>query len=192
MGSAKRPAVYREEVKDMREEWKDIIGYEGYYKISNNGKVYSIKSDTIMSHYIPKDGYHRVHLCKGGIRKGFQVHRLVALHFCDGYAEDLVVDHIDGDKDNLWYTNLEWKTQYDNVQNMIERGTHTVDKAHLVAWEKNQKEIYMIFPDGSKRKYTSTKECAMDNNLLVSKITDVLKGRRKHHKGYVFEYATGC
>ena len=49
-----------------------------------------------------------------GKRKGFSVHTLVARAFCDGYKKGLIVNHIDGNKLNNYYKNLEWVTYKEN------------------------------------------------------------------------------
>jgi hypothetical protein len=97
------------------EEWKEIEGYEQYYKISNKGRVMSLKRsnrgvDMIMSPIKGGGGgkYRAISLSvKGKIKKQF-VHRLVAKAFIpntQGYRE---VNHLDGVPDNNMATNLEW------------------------------------------------------------------------------------
>ena len=61
------------------EEWKDIKGYEGLYKISNKGRVYNIKLKRFMGHESNK--YMCVELGKYGKYKNYKVHRLVAQAF---------------------------------------------------------------------------------------------------------------
>ena len=168
--------------------WRDIKGYEGLYKVSSKGDVHSVRLGKNLKHYIPKDGYHRLNLSIDGKRKQYQVHRLVALHFCEGYDQGLVVDHEDGNKDNNEYTNLKWVTQRDNVINQITRGTHNVSRAQQVAKVKNQKAIIVISPQGNESEYSSTKKACDELGLTRGKVTDVLKGYRKHHKGYTFRY----
>lgn len=73
-------------------------------------------------------GYKRITLCKDGITKRVFVHRLVAQHFVEGYQEDLVVNHIDGDNTNNHKDNLEWVTPSYNVLDGWRRGR---DTSHL-------------------------------------------------------------
>lgn len=170
--------------------WRDVQGYEGLYKVSDEGQVYSIRSGILLKHYVPEDGYHRVKLSGKGKRKHYQIHRLVAKHFCEGYEPGLVANHKDGDKDNNFYWNLEWVTQKVNVANQIARGTLNVAKAQEAAKEKNQKAIVVISPEGNVIEYPSTKLACEKLGLTGSKVTDVLKGRRSHHKGYTFRYVS--
>lgn len=95
------------------EIWKDIKDYEGYYQISNYGRVKNIQTNQLLNGDINSAGYKRVVLYTPK-RKRFFIHRLVALNFCNGYSENLVVNHIDGNKLNNHYMNLEWITRSEN------------------------------------------------------------------------------
>ena len=97
----------------MKEIWKEIPEYENLYAVSNLGRVKSLRFNP------PKDiyqtttncGYKQVKLYKFGKAKQIGVHRLVAMMFVDGYDENLEVNHIDLNKENNAYTNLEWVTR---------------------------------------------------------------------------------
>lgn len=95
------------------EIWKDIKDYEGYYQVSSEGNIRNTKTKQILIGDTNNIGYRRVTLYTP-IRKRFFVHRLVALHFCEGYSEGMVVNHKDGNKQNNNYTNLEWVTHSEN------------------------------------------------------------------------------
>lgn len=96
----------------MREIWKDIKGYEGHYKISNTGKVYSCKSDKILRPN--EDRYYQVQLCKDGKTKAKRIHRLVAETFIPNPENKPQVNHIDHDTHNNNVNNLEWVTKDEN------------------------------------------------------------------------------
>lgn len=166
---------------------RDVQGYEGLYKVTSQGEVISLKTGKPMKHWIPKDGYHRVKLYKSGAKQ-FQVHRLVATHFCGGCQEGLQVDHVDGDRGNNVYANLRWVTPTENVANTILRGTHNVTSAQEVAKIKNKIPVIAISPTGVRSYYDSAKDAGIDLKVCTSKITDVLKGRRQHTGGYKFLY----
>ena len=101
----------------MEEIWKDIEGYEGLYQVSNLGRVKSFyKEGRILKQCIDKDGYFCVGLFKNKKQNNKHVHRLVATAFVDGYFEGAVVNHIDENKQNNLWTNLEWVTNQYNVQ----------------------------------------------------------------------------
>ena len=93
----------------MKEEiWKDVIGYEGIYRISNQGRVMSLwyGKTRIMAGRMGNRGYIHVSLYKNKRYKTFLVSRLVAQHFLPDWDKSLQVDHINGvktenDVDNL-------------------------------------------------------------------------------------------
>ena len=106
------------------EEWRDIKGYEGYYQISNLGRVKSLprdvgsnrcKKETIMKTSIDKDGYEHLVLCKDGKQKHFRVNRLVAQAFIPNPNNYPVVNHKDENKTNNRVENLEWCTITYNI-----------------------------------------------------------------------------
>lgn len=97
----------------MIEEWKDIKGYEGLYKVSNYGKVKSLKNNKILKPINCHD-YKYVHLCdKNHKRKNKAIHRLVAQAFIDDNSV-MQVNHINGNKSDNCITNLEWCTSSEN------------------------------------------------------------------------------
>lgn len=113
----------------MTELWKDVQGYEGLYKVSNLGNVYSCKRNKLLKKYFPDlglgaTGYNLVGLYKDGKQKMFVVHRLVAQAFIDNPLNLPVVNHKDGNKRNNTVENLEWCTQKENVAHAIAMGVH--------------------------------------------------------------------
>ena len=102
--------------------WKDVIGYEGMYLISNDGKIKSldkiVKTKGINNTRIHKgkmlscrkthDGYVRINLNNEGVCKTYKIHRLVAQSFIPNMENKPTVNHIDGDKENNKVSNLEW------------------------------------------------------------------------------------
>jgi hypothetical protein len=110
------------------EIWKDIIGYEGLYKISNLGRVKSLKMGREIILKLSDDGkgYLRVSLIKNGCSKSKKVHKIVAESFLnhkpDG-THKLVVDHKDNDKKNNRLDNLQITTQRCNASKDRKGGT---------------------------------------------------------------------
>lgn len=98
------------------EEWKDIEGYDGDYKISNLGRAFSLKRSKPfqLKNMVDSHGYLQVELFKNGERKHFRVHRLVAIHFIPNPENLEFVNHIDHDKTNNSIENLEWCTALEN------------------------------------------------------------------------------
>ena len=111
----------------MKEIWKDIAGYEGYYQVSNLGRVKSIErliaytnSKGVVSHFpveekiiaqrTDKGGYQRASLKKDKVRKLCLVHRLVAQAFIENPDNLPLVNHKDENRGNNNAMNLEWCT----------------------------------------------------------------------------------
>lgn len=122
------------EVKSMKEIWKDIKGYEGYYQISNFGRVKSVErmvcnhksgsTRLVQERFLsPTDNGHGYKMVKLNIRRtrtNKYVHRLVAEHFLDNPLKKKYINHLDYDTSNNAVTNLEWCTQSENVLHSIE------------------------------------------------------------------------
>ena len=116
----------------MEEVWKDIIGYEGLYMISNLGRVKSLdryiprvdgkfnfqKGKIIAIQYNKRNNLYMVMLNKHGKRKAFNLHKLVALNFIpnDDTENKTTVNHKDGDRSNNRVDNLEWDTYSENLK----------------------------------------------------------------------------
>jgi len=124
------------------EIWKDIPGFEGRYQVSNHGRVLSLPfkqryllrngveafrttKARVLSQQKINSGYAIVHLHLDGARKALTVHRLVAHAFVTGHNGDMVVNHIDGNKDNNAHTNLEYVTYTENHAHAVENGLNT-------------------------------------------------------------------
>ena len=122
-------------MENQEEIWKDIVGYEGFYLVSNLGNVKSI--DRYVKHNygdlsrriqkgitikltINSDKYYCVTLGKNGKHKTFTVHRLVAIAFLENTLNNNIINHKDGIKTNNHYTNLEWCTTQQNTQHATE------------------------------------------------------------------------
>lgn len=119
----------------MAQTWYSVIEEYPGYLISDNGEVQSterkVKSNrgmrTQKSRILKQElrkGYLAVRLYSNSKGKLFSVHRLVALHFVNGYEEGLVVNHKDGNKLNNHHSNLEWCTITENNRHAVYTGLH--------------------------------------------------------------------
>lgn len=100
-------------------ETKPIKGWEDKYTISSNGKVFSIRTGKYLNPRLSADGYERVALCDGQIRREYRIHRLVAEAFIDNPNNLPQINHKDFNKRNNFIENLEWCTNYENVHYSI-------------------------------------------------------------------------
>lgn len=112
-----------EEREIVIEEWRDIKGYEGIYKVSNLGGVKKNVNQEwfVRKSSILKSGYAAIQLRKGKEKQMFRVHRLVALAFIPNPENKSDVNHIDGDKLNNCLENLEWATRLENMKHASEK-----------------------------------------------------------------------
>lgn len=94
------------------EQWKDVVGYEGIYEVSNLGRIKKYDKLVKLCIITSKGINHAViNLGKNGKYKSFSVGRLVVKHFiCDLYST-IKIKHIDGDKSNNSVSNLQISTQ---------------------------------------------------------------------------------
>ena len=110
------------------EQWKEIPGYEGIYEVSNYGQVKRIKDEhntyagKILAGGFDEDGYHLVLLYKGGKRRMFKVHRLVAQAFIPNPDNLPQVNHKNTRKWDNAADNLEWSTAKHNINHAIDNG----------------------------------------------------------------------
>lgn len=111
----------------MVEIWKNIIGYEGHYQVSNMGQVKSLNYNRTLKERILKGGkggggYYQVNLFKNGKIKRYYVHRLVGIAFIPNPENKPEINHIDGNKANNIVNNLEWVTSKQNTEHAFETG----------------------------------------------------------------------
>lgn len=99
---------------------KIINGYENY-SISHDGIVKNIKTGRILKLDLTRRGYLQIELYSNKKSKKFLVHRLVAMYFLDSYDSVKQVNHIDGDRQNNHYLNLEVLSQSENLEDMRSR-----------------------------------------------------------------------
>ena len=96
------------------EIWKDIEGFEGRYQISSWGRVRN-KDGMILKPYMNNKGYFKISLQEGRKAIKKRIHRLVAIAFVPNPKNLPQVNHMDGNKQNNSYTNLEWVTNKENL-----------------------------------------------------------------------------
>lgn len=167
-------------VPDNNEYWKNMIGYENRYLISNYGQVYSLLSQKILA-TSDDAGYISVKITNSkGKRKSLYSHIIVALHFIKQIdPEKNVVNHIDENKSNSHYLNLEWVTssinsltyQKNKIRPIIIQ--YTVEDKLIKEW----KDINEIMEHNKNYCRTSILKCLNDSHK-----TGVIYGFKWKHK----------
>ena len=100
----------------MEEIWKDVVGYEGFYQVSNLGRVKSLFTNKIMSTYIGNNQYVSLRLarCNYGKTKLCLLHRIVAEAFIPNPDHLPQVGHKDETRTNNRADNLYWTNSVEN------------------------------------------------------------------------------
>ena len=184
----------------MEEIWKDIFGYEGFYKVSNLGRVKRLvdwRGNDYNARYVPhpkivlpyldRNGYERICLSMQGKDKHYRIHQLVAKAFIPNPNNYPQINHIDEDKTNNRVDNLEWCTQaYNNKYGT--RGQRIGITNHNGKGAKRSVLQYDL--DGNFIRRWKSMQDAADNLLGVSvpKICACCRGNRTHHRGFIWKY----
>ncbi|TXG90667.1 hypothetical protein DW322_11145 [Rhodococcus rhodnii] len=130
----------------MTEEWRDILGYEGSYQVSDTGRVRSLDRlivlkngstqqwrGRVLSPGVTPYGHQTVRLMRGGTGQSTFVHRLVAIAFIGAAPAGHECCHRDGDPINNNVSNLYWGTRSDNLHDQVRHGVHvSARKTHCV------------------------------------------------------------
>ena len=97
--------------------------YKGY-QINRDGRIYN-KDKSLKKFHKNSSGYYVVDIYEKGIRQRWLVHRLIATLFVDNPKKEKVINHIDGNKLNNHYTNLEWTNHSYNNKHSYDIGLKT-------------------------------------------------------------------
>lgn len=156
------------------EEWRDVAGFEGIYKVSRHGPVVRISTRRILKPYLSNKGYLKVGLyTKEGRQRQVSLHRIVAMAFVPGHEPGLHVNHIDGVKTNNSPSNLEWVTSEQNIEHATRIGL-TEEPSAIMAEPVNGSVGYW---------FASIRQAVMCG-FNSGNIYRCLSGGTKHHGGY--------
>jgi hypothetical protein len=153
----------------------NIIDYEKFYKINNEGQVWSERQKKMLKGRIHTQGYLRVSLCKENTIKDFYIHRLVAQHFLPNPNNFIIIDHIDNNKKNNLVDNLRWTTSSENNRNIKikklastnERNISiTRDNTFQVRFKANHKYIFNNFFKTIEEAIIARDNFKKENNLI--------------------------
>jgi hypothetical protein len=174
----------------MMEIWKDIVGQEGFYQVSNLGNVRSLDRELLNSKGVRSfrsgkllkpqkysNGYLFVNL---GARNPNLIHRLVALAFIPNENNLPQVNHIDGDRKNNQCGNLEWVSCGDNHKHSylnLDRKLHSKSK------------LVVISKDGVEHTFHGCNSAAKFLNVVAGSVASAVN---KNHlcKGWRVRYET--
>ena len=151
------------------------------FDVTKNGEIYSKKTKKKMAYQVDKDGYKRFRFWIK--RKPFKIatHRLVALLYIENPNSYPVINHIDGNKQNNHYSNLEWCTIKHNTIHAQKLGLRT--QKHLC---KKIKQIDLN-TNNVLATYNSITEASRANNISRQDIGQVCLGKGKSAGGFRWE-----
>lgn len=167
----------------MEEKWVDIKGYEGYYQVSDQGRVKRLagslkcKTDRILINSVSSNGYLFVTLYKDGASKMYRVHRLVLENFNPVENMDkLEVNHLDEVITNNCLSNLQWATRSENLNYGNRAKNYGISRGKKVR----------CIETGTI--YCSTREAERQTGCAHTHISDVCKGKTQTCGGFHWEY----
>ena len=194
--------------KLYREVWRDVVGYEGLYKVSNLGRVRSfdwkiiitgvqkqpvdgIRKGRILNPSENPKGYFDVTLHKDKKPKRVRVHRLVAQAFIPNPENKPYIDHINTIRTDNRVQNLRWATQKENCNNKLTR--KHISEAKI--GKKYSEERKMNMRENSPLKmrvmcvetgiiYKSAMEAGRQTGIPQGNISSACRGERGKAGGY--------
>lgn len=159
---------------------KHIKGLEGFYTITEDGRIYSVRRSKYLKPLSNRDGYLFVIMNVGGKQYRERIHRLVAMHFIENKDNLPEVNHKNGNKKDNHFTNLEWSTRSKNVKHSYDTGL----KPKLRGEKHGKSKIvintaYGIF-------YDSVVEAASTTRFKYDTLKSMLNGANKNTTEYSY------
>ena len=172
--------------------WKAIEGTNGMIEVSDDGRVRSLLRGEpyILKSQTDNKGYQRIRVTINRKKMSFKVHREVAKAFIPNPDNLPQVNHKDTDKSNNHVSNLEWMENKENVHHAIENGRWQSVIEGARRENESRKKSIIGFYRGADECYSKRFESVSEAEKYIGSrhITDVLKGKRSHAKGWTFRY----
>lgn len=193
------------------EEWRDVVGWEALYQVSNLGRVKSFgrnikrgkgiykRNTIILRPQINRNGYLQVYLFDlESKRKIKYIHQMVLEAFSTNPHNYTCIDHIDGNPLNNFLCNLKYCTQKENMNNpitkerlkkAIELFSNSEDYINKQRYSQpHSRKVLQISMDGSVKEYKTISEAARTVGITVQAISRCCHGKCKTSKGYKWKF----
>ena len=171
-------------------EWKPVEGYNGLYLISDNGDVFSVRSNRLLTPRVDRGGYKAIELNLNGIAKKMFVHRLVAEAFIPNPDNLPIINHKDENPRNNSVDNLEWCSYQYNTS----YGTCQERRIKNTCFKRGSdnpqaKKVYQFDMDGNLiAEYGSVIDAAIQTGLNHKSISKACNGKLKKYSECVWSY----
>ena len=182
--------------------YKNIIGYEGLYKISEYGNIihlsrkvkssrsnsgYRITKEKELKIQTNKYGYNYIILADvNGIRKHHLIHRLVAKSFLKNPNNYISINHKDENKTNNHYSNLEWCTvKYNNLYNSRQKKIN-IKLQNIVKTKKAVQQFDK--QDNLIQEFQSINEACRKLGIFKYHISQCCNGKKKDYKSFIWKF----
>lgn len=158
------------------EQWKNVVGFEGIYEVSNHGNVRAIKSGKLKKITIDKTTKRPfLNLWQNNKQFVVRVHKLVMEAFIGKRPEGMECCHNDGNAFNNHLDNLRWDTPKNNYADKIKHGT--TNRGERCATAKlTLEQVRAIRKDDRLQRFI-----AADYNIAESMISRIKNGVRWQH-----------
>lgn len=163
----------------MTEEWRSVVGYEGRYMVSSEGRIYSeVRWDALRrpvgGNMLKPSGigkYLIIHLFNRNGSTTKRIHELVAAAFIGPRPDGLEVRHLDGNPRNNRLENLCYGTKVENAQDSLRHGTNrNARKTHCKRGHEFDEANTIVLPSGRR-------------NCLICRTELFAEWHRRNRKG---------
>ena len=184
---------------DKSHRWKPTYIFPNDYLISDDGQLYSIRSNKVLRYRIDPDGYAYYVLCVSGERHTIKAHRLVGMAFIPNPSNKPALDHINGIRTDNRVDNLRWVTNKENSNNPItltklrNNAVNNMPKLQVGAIKRQYgRKGVAIYKDGQLVKIsTSQREAALFTGSSEGQVSNCLSGYRSSCHGVIFKRIEG-
>lgn len=177
--------------------WKPTHIFPNHYLVSDDGRVYSVRSNKLLKFTFDKDGYSYYVLCVSGERHTVKAHRLVAMAFIPNTENKPAIDHINGNKLDNRVENLRWVTNKENTHNpntmpnLIKAcmSKERQEKLYAASAKRNfGRKKTIAYKDGVFiGEFESQKAASDATGVIISRVSLCVSKKIKQSKGYTFK-----